>query len=472
MNTPTEALRADLEYVSDALVALHEEIGDNEPTDEQAQRFSSGVEFVETAQATLAARAERAEAVNASRAAVERAAQHPGAIVPSIPESINVNRAADPFDLSDLTPFTPACDLAARALSAVEAVRSDVGDDALEAAAQTLKADNRRGEIAKRYLATGSETYRSAFGKLLAGKNYAITPEEAVAVERAASLVDAQGGFAVPFLLDPSIILTSAGSANPFRQISRVVRGVSDQWNGVSTAGVTASWDLEASEVSDDAPTLAQPSVPAHKAAAFVPFSMEIADDWAGMESDVANLLMVAKDDLEAAAFAVGTGTNQPTGIVTALVAGGAVTATAAADTFAVGDVDALIEAVGPRFRSRGSWVANLAFLNDIRGFGTTDNRYTVDFTAGAIPALHGRPVYEASGMDGVINAGADNYILVFGDFSNYVIFDRVGMSVELIPHLFATQNNRPSGQRGFYARWRVGADSVNDAGFRALNAT
>jgi hypothetical protein len=28
-------------------------------------------------------------------------------------------------------------------------------------------------------------------------------------------------------------------------------------------------------------------------------------------------------------------------------------------------------------------------------------------------------------------------------------------MDVELIPHLFATANNRPSGQRGLYAYWR-----------------
>jgi predicted phage gp36 major capsid-like protein len=43
-------------------------------------------------------------------------------------------------------------------------------------------------------------------------------------------------------------------------------------------------------------------------------------------------------------------------------------------------------------------------------------------------------------------------------------------MNVELVPHLFATANNRPSGQRGFYAWWRVGADSVNDAAFRLMN--
>ena len=40
--------------------------------------------------------------------------------------------------------------------------------------------------------------------------------------------------------------------------------------------------------------------------------------------------------------------------------------------------------------------------------------------------------------------------------------------------HLFAAtpaeQRNRPSGQRGWYAHYRVGADSVNDGAFRMLN--
>jgi predicted phage gp36 major capsid-like protein len=45
-------------------------------------------------------------------------------------------------------------------------------------------------------------------------------------------------------------------------------------------------------------------------------------------------------------------------------------------------------------------------------------------------------------------------------------------MTVEFIPHLLHTSNNRPSGQRGWYAHYRVGADSVNDAAFKLLNVT
>ena len=43
-----------------------------------------------------------------------------------------------------------------------------------------------------------------------------------------------------------------------------------------------------------------------------------------------------------------------------------------------------------------------------------------------------------------------------------YYIVERVGLTVELIPHLFHTGNNYPSGQRGFYAWYRTGGEVVN----------
>jgi predicted phage gp36 major capsid-like protein len=43
-------------------------------------------------------------------------------------------------------------------------------------------------------------------------------------------------------------------------------------------------------------------------------------------------------------------------------------------------------------------------------------------------------------------------------------------MSVEFVPHLFHTADNRPSGQRGLYAWYRHGADSVDDNAFRVLS--
>jgi HK97 family phage major capsid protein len=74
--------------------------------------------------------------------------------------------------------------------------------------------------------------------------------------------------------------------------------------------------------------------------------------------------------------------------------------------------------------------------------------------------------------MDGVINAIAENYVLVVGDFSNYVIADRIGMTVEFIPNLFDPTTARPTGQKGWFAYYRVGANVVNVGGFRLLNVT
>jgi HK97 family phage major capsid protein len=74
--------------------------------------------------------------------------------------------------------------------------------------------------------------------------------------------------------------------------------------------------------------------------------------------------------------------------------------------------------------------------------------------------------------MDGVINAAAENYIMVYGDIGQaYRINDRIGMSIELVPHLFGV-NRRPTGERGWFARWRVGAGIVNGAAARVLNIT
>lgn len=115
----------------------------------------------------------------------------------------------------------------------------------------------------------------------------------------------------------------------------------------------------------------------------------------------------------------------------------------------------------------------NLAIINKTRQFATTaDSAFLTDLSGGVPPQLLGRPLYECSDLDGVINAAAENHVAVFGDFSNYRIVDRVGFTVEMIPNLISTTNGCPTGQRGMLAWWRTGADSVNDAGFCILNVT
>ena len=145
----------------------------------------------------------------------------------------------------------------------------------------------------------------------------------------------------------------------------------------------------------------------------------------------------------------------------------------ATAETFALADVYGTYDGVPARHRGAGSWLANNLIYSKIRQFDANGGAGLWETVGNGRPAnLLGRPVGEAEAMDGSINAAstADNFVLLFGDFTNYVIADRVGMTVEFIPHLFHTGNNRPSGSRGWYAHYRVGANVVDSGAFKLLN--
>ena len=394
------------------------------------------------------------------------------------PDSTEGRVSDDPFDLAEMrtwdrSPVQLGEELKARALTAIEDLPG-TNDSRREAMTGILQEfDTDKGVLAKRLLLSGSPAYMRAFVKAAKLRDSQWTDEERAAVERAMSLTDTAGGFLIPFQLDPTVINTSDGSLNQIRQAARQVVATGDVWSGISAAETTWSWDAEAAEVSDDASTFAQPAVTVHKASGFIPISVEAAQDEANVAGEVARLLAAGKDTLEAAAFATGSGSGQPFGVVTALdtISASIVTSTTT-DTFGSPDVYALDEGLPAKFRVKASWLANRAIYNDVRNFDTTGGAQLWERIGADMPALLlGRPAYESEDMDGVI-ATTNDYILVFGDFDNYVIADRIGMTVEFIPHLFHTANNLPSGQRGWWAHYRVGADVVNNGAFRLLNST
>lgn len=384
----------------------------------------------------------------------------------------------NPWDLSEVrswnkSPSQLGDELRTRALSAIERMNG-TNDRRREVMTSLIERhDTPDGRLAHQALVTSSPTYLRAFNKAARGNMHLFSAEERDVVERAMSLTDAEGGYMVPFQLDPVVINTADGSFNQVRQVARQVVATGDVWNGISSAGVTWSVDAEAAEVSDDAPTLAQPTIPIYTIRGFVPISMEAFQDERNVAEEVGSMLAFGKDTLEATLLATGTGTAQPTGIVTALSGGASEVASITTDIYAIGDVYALDDALPARYRQRAAWLANRGIYNLTRQFDTGGGAGLWERLGADVPGLLlGRGAYEAEGMDGVITALADNYALIFGDFTNYVIADRIGMMVEFVPMLFATANNLPTGQKGWFASARLGADSVNDGAFRLLNVT
>lgn len=387
--------------------------------------------------------------------------------------------AADPYDIELRTaPRTAQTrrDVEDRARKAVDD-ESRLTQNQKERLHEMLadRGTNVHGALARHVIATGRPAYRSAFAKLvrMQGAPY-LTREEQAAVDEVRAInitTDGDGGFLMPFTLDPTVVLVNDGRTNPMRQLATVRTVMTDNWQGVNTAGVTASWDAESEEVSDDSPAFTQPSVDIHNIKAFIPFTVEAEDDFDGLAQDAAMMFLDAVDELEATAFATGSGTGEPFGIVTALVTAGSTVASATADVYAREDLYAVSDALPDRYDPRGVWLMHRAIISLTRELGVDDDPVR-HIEVGAPPQLLERPLHKYSALDGTIDATEDNYIAVVGDIqATYRIHDRIGLTVERIPMLFGA-GGRPTGERGWFARKRVGGNVVNASAALLLNIT
>lgn len=326
------------------------------------------------------------------------------------------------------------------------------------------RVDDRYGSFAKRVLATGSPVYDRAFGKVILQGPHTLTSEE----QRQMALTpDTAGGFAVPFQLDPTVILTSDGSLSPLRQISRVEQITSKTWQGITSSGITVTRSGEGVESADESFTIAQPEVSPTRVIADVRFSIELDQDWSQLRSEISRLLLDAKEREEDAAFVTGDGTgNNPNGVVATLDATSEVEETTPG-TFAVGDIFNVEDALPVRFRARASWLANKTTYNTIRegAFGSDGADLWVRLASGQPSELIGYPAFEASEM---ASPGPQARFLLAGDFSQFLIVDRLGMTVEVNPHVIGA-SQRWTGQRAVVAVWRNSSLILVDNAFRVL---
>ena len=339
----------------------------------------------------------------------------------------------------------------------------------------------RNTEVARRIIVTENDHYRNAWMKLVTQPDGAMYLDDeerqamrAYAEYRAASTTNAAGGFGIPVFIDPSIIMTAQGSGNPFLQIARQVDVNTNAWKGVSSAGVSWSFDAENAEVSDDAPTIAQPSVTVFMARGFIPYSIEIGEDYPSFASEMSTLLAEGYDELLVDKFTRGSGSGEPQGVLTAIsaAAGCRVSIQTSGANFGANDPYAVWKALPQRFRRKASWLMSVDVNNKLRQLGTANvfHAYTESLPAEWADQLFGKTTYESPYMpDTTTSTSANSGLTLVGDFMNYVIARRTGMSIELSPHIFSTGSNLPMGQRGWFAYSRIGGGVSNTSGFRLL---
>ncbi len=267
------------------------------------------------------------------------------------PDSIEDHRDRryrNPWDLTEVRLFAEpgkvAAELRSRALSCIEKMPGASRNIRRAATDIIEEFDSKDSRLARQCIVTSKPAYFRAWTKLACNKPHSLTVDEQRAVAdvenfRAMSLTDVQGGYLIPFQLDPTVIVTSTFVRSDLRQAARVVIATGDVWNGVSAQNVQWSFQAEGAEVTDNAPPFGQPSIPNFMARGFVPISIEAMADEQNVAQEVGRLLANGKLDLEGLKFIQGSGIGEPTGIITALsISGnsGSVTTTASAGVFAL----------------------------------------------------------------------------------------------------------------------------------------
>lgn len=80
---------------------------------------------------------------------------------------------------------------------------------------------------------------------------------------------------------------------------------------------------------------------------------------------------------------------------------------------------------------------------------------------------LLGAPIYESTTMASALTSG--NLLAAFGDFSQFYIVDRVGVSLIYEPLVKGTGGILPAGQAGWFMFWRTGSTVAVPNGFRVM---
>lgn len=454
----------------------------NEPADADLARSDTALDAFEELEVERVAAQEHEDRMDAVRSADLARATEPGDqrtgngdhIDRSRRTAPNVNISADPFEILRSNTQDMGKTEITRAL--IDANRKamdtlDVVDEGRASFEKIVKRHGRDTSWAKNMLGRMRPDYISAWEKAVTGQTMFLDEAERAAI---AVGTNTAGGYLVPTHLDPTIILTNSGAKDVVRGMSRVVTltGGENVWHGVSSAGSTASWDGELTEVSDDTPAVAPISIPVYAAKSLIQASIESFEDISALATDVQMLLADSQTRLEAAAHMTGTGSTQPTGIFPALTSNGAVLISlATGHTWTIADIQKVANSLGDRWTDGAQWLMHPNFLGEIQALGTAlGATYTTDLTQPFTQQILGHEVVQSFTAPSVSQTTTIDSLLVFGLFSNYVIVDKPGStSIEFIPHLFNTSNNLPDGRRAWYMHFRNGADSVNDLAFRVL---
>ena len=197
---------------------------------------------------------------------------------------------------------------------------------------------------------------------------------------------------------------------------------------------------------------------------------MEIGKDYPGFAAELSTLLLEGYQELtrEASITGAGHGSNQPLGVLTALVAATSHVVVTSDGVFQAADIAKTWEALPDRAKGGASWLRNPSTSSKIASWGDAYGGRSVDLT-GVPTTLRNAGIIESSFMPAFTGTTGSANILIVGNFRKFHIIQRAGMVVEKVAHLFDTTTGTPTSQRGMLAWARVSSTVVDPGAFRLL---
>ena len=276
---------------------------------------------------------------------------------------------------------------------------------------------------------------------------------------------DPDGGFLVPNEFEQQLI-QKLQEANVMRTISHVIQTNSGEHKiPVVASEGTATWLDEEAVYAESNTQFSQVSLAAHKLGTLIKVSEELLNDSAfDLMTYLSGEFGRRLGNAEEQAFLTGTGTNQPTGILTDANGASAGATAAKADTLTFDDLIDLFYSLKAPYRQNAVFLMSDDTVKAIRKLKDKNDQYIwqPSVQAGQPDRILNCPVYTSPYMPALT---AGNKPVLFGDFNYYWIADRQGRTFKRLNELYAV-----TGQVGFLGSQRVDAKVILPEAIKTLS--
>lgn len=280
------------------------------------------------------------------------------------------------------------------------------------------------------------------------------TPEE---IRALAGTSDMDGGVFIPPTFESGIIMNAYDEAE-LRPLCQVGQTGRDTVIFPSLSKPTVAWGRKAIAVTEQDLSSGGKRMEVFFLTALTAISIDTLDDAeADIVSEMTDGFGRAIAEAEDDAIAVGAGDNSPSGIASDTTVQANYSATGVADAIfdaSNNGTDAMIAAqykIKKTYRRNASWGMNSSTESAVRTLknGQGDYLWQPSLQIGTPPTFDG---YGIVNPEGLADIAAGAFPMIFGDFKQYKIRDRSGMSVQRLVEKYAEY-----AQIGFLIRRRLG---------------